>query len=274
MPVLGEDKGMAQVHSVLVRAGSEPCAVTGRLAAPRLRPYVAGYSAFRAGAEAAGRRVLPLNLIAVTIDSAGTETLVTGARGTAAVKEDVGWRHGAAVGLTPAGARAVLGPPMRELTGAIIPLADLIGRRADELTGRLEAAPDWAARFSVLDDLLTVWLRSDREPDPLAAHGWRRLQQVGGRITVGGLAAELGVGRRRLETAFGQEIGLTPKTVARIARFQQAVQVLAAPPGTFSTAAACGYADQPHFNREMRAMAGITPTELRAFVQYTTRLTG
>ena len=38
---------MAQVHSVLVRAGREPCAVTGRLAAPWLRRHVAGYSAFR-----------------------------------------------------------------------------------------------------------------------------------------------------------------------------------------------------------------------------------
>ncbi|HTU76908.1 MAG TPA: hypothetical protein VMG38_25640 [Trebonia sp.] len=26
--------------------------------------------------------------------------------------------------------------------------------------------------------------------------------------------------------------------------------------------------DQPHFNREIKAMAGVTPSELRAFVQY------
>jgi len=51
---------MTQVHSVLARAGTEPCAALGRLAAPSLRPYVAGYSAFDAGTGAAGRRVLPL----------------------------------------------------------------------------------------------------------------------------------------------------------------------------------------------------------------------
>lgn len=163
---------------------------------------------------------------------------------------------------------------MRELTGKIIPLACLLGSRADELAGRLAAASHWAARFALLDDLLTAWLRPDRQADPTAVRGWQRLQQTGGRGTIGGLAAELGVGRRRLETGFGREIGQTPKTVARIARFQQAMGVLAAPSGTFGAAAARGYADQPHFNREMRAMAGITPTELRALVQYTTRLHG
>ncbi|MGH3253004.1 MAG: helix-turn-helix domain-containing protein [Trebonia sp.] len=89
-----------------------------------------------------------------------------------------------------------------------------------------------------------------------------------------GTAAPRCVGRRRLEAGFAREIGLTPKTVARIARFQDAVQVLAAPPGTFAAAAARGYADQPHFNREIRAMAGITPSELRALVQYTGKLPG
>jgi AraC-like DNA-binding protein len=259
---------MAQVHSVLVRAGSEPCAALGRLAAPWLRPYVAGYSAFRAGTKAAGRRLLPLNLTAVIIDLAGAEALVTGVRAAALVRQEAGWRQGVVIGLTPAGTRALLGPPMRELTGEIVPLASLLGRRASELASRLDAAPDMAARFAVLDDVLTGWLHPDRPADPLAARGWHRLQRAGGGIRIGGLAAELGTDRRRLEACFGCEIGLTPKTVARVARFQQAVQVLVAP-GIFAAAAACGYADQPHFNREMRSMAGITPTELRAFLQYT-----
>lgn len=265
---------MAQVHSVLVRAGREPCAVTGRLAALRLRPYVVGYSAFRAGAGAAGRRVLPLSLAVVVVDLAGMRALVSGPRDTPLVQEQAGWRQGISVGLTPAGAQAVLGLPVRELAGAVVPLDSLPGSRAAELAGRLEAAPDCAARFAVLDEALTAWLRPERQPDAIAARGWQRLQATAGKTTIGELAAGLGVGRRRLETGFAREIGLTPKTVARIARFQDAVQVLAAPSGTFAAAAACGYADQPHFNREIRAMTGITPTELRALVQYTGQLPG
>jgi AraC-like DNA-binding protein len=265
---------MAQVHSVPVRAGREPCAVTGRPAAPRLRLYVAGYSAFRTGAEAAGRRVLPLSVATVVVDLGGSGVLVSGPRGTPLMQEEADWRQGVAVGLTPAGVRAVLGLPVRELAGAVIPLDGLPGSRAGELAGRLEAAPGPAARFAVLDEVLTAWLRPERQPDATAARGWQRLQAAAGATRIGGLAAELGVSRRRLETGFAREIGLTPKTVARIARFQDAVQVLATPSGTFAAAAARGYADQPHFNREIRAMAGITPTELRAFIQYTGQLPG
>jgi AraC-like DNA-binding protein len=262
----------AQVHSVLVRLPAEPCATRARRPAPHLRPYVVGYGAFRAG-DPGRRRVLPLSLITVVVDLDRPVPLLFGGRDTPMIHAGAGWRRGVAIGLTIAGARALLGTPMGPLTGMTVPLDDLLGRRSGELAERLSAAPDWNARFVLLDHLLTAWLRP-QEPDAPATHGWRRLQDAG-RITMRELAAELGVGRRRLETGFRREIGLSPKTVARIARFQRAVRVLGTtPPGTFQAAVACGYADQPHFNREVRAMAGITPTELRAFVQDSGRLTG
>jgi hypothetical protein len=55
--------------------------------------------------------MLPLSFVVVVVDFAGRGALVTGARGTAMVDDGAGWRHGVAIGLTPAGARAVLGPP-------------------------------------------------------------------------------------------------------------------------------------------------------------------
>jgi hypothetical protein len=120
---------MGQTHSVLARAGQEPCAVAERLAAPWLRPYVVGYCAFRSGPGAAGWRVLPLSLVVVVVDFAGAGTLVSGPRDSALVLDDAGWWHCIAFGLTPAGVRAVLGLPMGELTGAVIPLASLLSSR-------------------------------------------------------------------------------------------------------------------------------------------------
>lgn len=90
-----------------------------------------------------------------------------------------------AIGLTPAGVRAVLGLPMCELTGAVIPLDGLPRSQAGELSARLEAAPGPPARFAVLDDLLAAWLRPERQPDAATARGWQRLQAVAGRTTIG-----------------------------------------------------------------------------------------
>src|SRR5262249_16751096 len=74
------------------------------------------------------------------------------------------------------------------------------------------------------------------------------------------LARSVGVTRRHLERQFKAQVGLSPKRLARIVRFHQAAQLLEH--GTASsveTAAACGYADQPHFSRETRGICGYPP---------------
>ena len=53
-------------------------------------------------------------------------------------------------------------------------------------------------------------------------------------------------------------------------RFQRAVGLLHAParPTFAAIAAACGYFDQAHLNRDFRELAGATPTALRAEVNF------
>ncbi|MFW6691905.1 AraC family transcriptional regulator [Streptomyces sp. MAR4 CNX-425] len=135
-------------------------------------------------------------------------------------------------------------------------------------------------------------------PDGVVARAWRRLQRPGPRIAVPVLAERLGVSRRYLELRFQREIGLSPGRVARIARLQHAVGRLAAtlpygptdpppygpadpvrsgpayapghpaPYDLARTAAVCGYADQPHFTRDVRELTGLTPAALCANLQY------
>lgn len=246
-----------------------------RPAHPALRPYVLGYSGFRARLEGPlRRRVLPMNAVTVIVDFAGPGSWITGLRSVHSVHELAEWRHGVALGLTPAGVRTLLGVPLPELVGLTVGPEALLGRRAAELADRLASAPDWPTRFTLLDGLLMEWLRpggqSDRrpagqQPGDAVDRAWWRLQRPG--RTVGGVAAGLGVSRRALELGFQRWIGMTPKTVARIARFQRAVHRLSRPGTALAEAIDCGYADQSHFSREVKAMAGFTPTELFAFVQ-------
>jgi AraC-like DNA-binding protein len=257
------------VHSVPAEPRPVPCESVPARPHPRLRGYVVGYAGFASGDGAAVRhRVLPLALTTLVIDVDGGARIVTGPRDTPAVHTRTAWATGVTVGLTPAGASALLGLPMAELAGATVPLADVLGGRDREIAERLHAAPDPASRFAVLDAMLTPLPARARPADPIAGVAWAMLHRSAGRLRVGALADRLGVSRRYLELAFRRQIGLPPGVVGRIARFQHAVALLGRGAGPAHTAAECGYADQPHLHREVHRMAGLTPAKLCAFLQY------
>jgi AraC-like DNA-binding protein len=95
---------------------------------------------------------------------------------------------------------------------------------------------------------------------------WERLRRTAGAVRVDGLARELGWSRRHFAQRFKRELGVAPKTAARLMRFDRAARRLRAGEPLGQVALDCGYYDQPHMNREFRALAGCTPAQL-PFVQ-------
>jgi AraC-like DNA-binding protein len=60
-------------------------------------------------------------------------------------------------------------------------------------------------------------------------------------------------------------VGLRPKLLLRILRLQKAVELAESRRATQAhIALGAGYADESHMVREFRALAGVTPRELRA----------
>jgi AraC-like DNA-binding protein len=76
----------------------------------------------------------------------------------------------------------------------------------------------------------------------------------------------LGWSHRLLIARYRDVVGLPPKLVARIVRFERLTALLAADGAAdwAGAATACGYFDQAHLAREVRELADFTPTELRA----------
>ncbi|MEV7308444.1 helix-turn-helix domain-containing protein [Streptomyces microflavus] len=181
-----------------------------------------------------------------------------------------GRQHGVQVSLTPLGARAVYGVPAGELAHRLVPLDELLGALGVELVDRLRAATTWAARFAVLDELL---LRAVGRGDgdrlypvrPEVAQAWRRLVVARGRVQVGAVATELGWSRRYLTERFRGEVGLSPKTFARVLRFEHAHDLATAhdPLPWADVATVAGYADQAHLVRDWREVTGRSPTVWR-----------
>ena len=161
--------------------------------------------------------------------------------------------------LSPVVAAAVFGTST-QLTGTVAALEDVWVRDARQVEEKLRAATSWDERFTIAAEVLGRRLGARPSVDPEVAYTWRRTVTSRGRVRVDGLADEVGWGRKRLWSRFRSQIGLPPKSAAQLVRFDHAAHLLAAGQAVASVAAQSGYVDQSHLHREVKAIAGVTPT--------------
>lgn len=243
----------------------------------RLRPFVDHYVGYRYEGFAPGVHAgLPSRHLTLIVsladpidvgrihDPASRERFAALAAGLHTVPTAIhhdGNQHGVQLAVTPRGARALFGMPPAEIATLTLPLGAVLGPLASELVERLRAVDGWSRRFAVLDGVLSRTLTDVDGPPPEVMHAWERLTRTGGAIEVGHLAIEVGWSRRHLSERFRRELGLTPKTTARVIRFERARRMLAhdGRPSFGAVAAAVGYADQAHMNRDWRELAGASP---------------
>lgn len=165
--------------------------------------------------------------------------------------------------LSPIAASAVLGAST-ELTGTVESLEEVWGRDAARFEERLRATPSWDDRFRIAAELIGARLEARRPIESELAYAWRRTLASRGGVRIEGLADEIGWSRQRLWARFRSRLGITPKRAAQLARFDHAAHLLAAGHAAAKVAAECGYVDQSHLHREVKAIAGITPTDVAA----------
>lgn len=178
-----------------------------------------------------------------------------------------GSQFGIQLDLTPAGARALLGLPAGELAGELVDLSELFGPDGHVLADRTIEQRGWRARADVVQTFLRRHL--DRGHDrprarPEVGRAWDQIRRSAGVAPVRAVAAEVGWSTRHLGERFRHEYGFSPKTAARIARFDRSRRLLAVRHPLAEVAAVCGYADQAHLNRDWRQFAGTSPTRWAA----------
>ena len=167
------------------------------------------------------------------------------------------------VNFTPLGARRFFRRPMSELTDSMIVLDDVLGAEGMALRERLGNAPDWSARFDIAEAFVAARLDNAAETPLEIAWAYDRIITSGGRTRISSLAERLGWSRKHLASGFSNAIGIGPKTLSRIVRFNRALGLSRQPTADWADIAAdCGYADQAHLVREFRDLAGETPTAL------------
>lgn len=183
-----------------------------------------------------------------------------------AISEHAGRAHALQFDLTPLGAAALFGLPGAALASRIVALDDVLpGRTAALLVERLACRPTWEERFALLDAWIARRITAAPAASPDVTWAWRRIVATAGAVPMATLLTELGCSRRHLATRFREDVGMTPKRFARMVRFEHAVARLRAGEEELGRIATdCGYYDQAHFNRDVRAFAGVAPGALLA----------
>lgn len=169
------------------------------------------------------------------------------------------------VNFTLAGARRFFGMPLSELTDRMVSLDDVLGQDGYALRETLGNQADWDRRFDLVQAFIIRRLASAPAQGPQVAWAVERVLGSGGRARIGMIAAELAWSRKHLAERFRDATGMAPKTLARMARFNRALELSRRGDGSWAGIAAdCGYADQAHLAREFRDFAGTTPSTLLA----------
>jgi len=207
----------------------------------------------------------PLRLFAHANDAVGHTVgcaTVSGARACAYIKDVSDPAPTVGILLRPGAAQFVVGVPADEFAGAHTPLDALWGPAASALRDRLGEAASADVRLDIVEAALTAKVRQIRGIHPAIADALVHLGNAG---DVGRIVARTGHSHRHFIKLFSEAVGLTPKLYGRVVRFGRVLERLSTEPAASwaDVAAAAGYADQPHFNRNFREFTGISPDRYR-----------
>lgn len=206
-------------------------------------------------------RVLPDGAVRVVFDLLQPSALVLGASSEAALVSMQGHTEGISLALRPGAVAEVLGADAAELAGRRVDLRDLWPDVHDALTEQLVLADSDAARATLLYSVL-LRRRRERPAAKLAMQAAERIARSAGHFSVQQIAAELGVGERRLQQLFQAHVGLRPRAWIRLSRVHACVRALRdrRPPRWADLALEHGFFDQAHMANEFRALCGLSPS--------------
>lgn len=150
--------------------------------------------------------------------------------------------------------------PLKHLENRATALAQLFGEDGLLLERQIMSALSVDERIALTGYFLKSRLGST---DEIVAKAVDTLLEANGRIAVKNICTPLPIERRQLERRFSASVGLSPRQLGRIIRFQSVIRRLL--DGDFASFTALAYEgeyyDQAHFIRDFREFTGYTPGE-------------
>jgi AraC-like DNA-binding protein len=165
-----------------------------------------------------------------------------------------------AIMFQPHGFRAVFGMPTHLVTNVGTEATGVLGSEISQLYEQLGNVESFLERVRLLDEFLLRQLDQSRPLDTIH-RALDRLINPDVPCKVSEAALNAGATIRQLERKALEYMGVSPKLMVRIARYQRAMQMKVAGPKTWiEIAHALEYHDQMHMIRDFHEFAGGPPT--------------
>ncbi|SFH00253.1 Helix-turn-helix domain-containing protein [Desulfotomaculum arcticum] len=162
----------------------------------------------------------------------------------------------------PAGAYPLFRLPMYEFADSWTVLGEVLKRSERDLAEIFISSLDLNCKLKWLDSFF-FRIYSNFEQNNVVMNTLDRIIASGSAISVKELARREIVSERHLARLFKQWVGQSPKTFARVVRFQIMLEMLRREKmmNTARLAAQCGYYDQSHFIGEFKTFSGKLPSD-------------
>jgi len=152
-----------------------------------------------------------------------------------------------------------------EFIGNHVFLEDIWGKDAAFITEEIISANGVSEIIEIVElSLIRLLLLNESPTDCLLQTGMRYMYDIQGRVSIRSLAEKLSYSERTIRRTFQKELGLSPKELVGIIRFQSLLHELYHTTQSSYTDIAMkyGYYDQPHFIKDFKRYYGRSPNQV------------
>ena len=162
----------------------------------------------------------------------------------------------------PGGTLPFLRMPLHDVTDQVVELGSLSSTLERDLLRAASESSALSEKIRAIEQFLSTCLATSKY-DSWLMNIAARIVDSRGLIAVDDLAGDAGISSRQLERRFLREVGVGPKLLGRIIRFQQVFRAVEQGSNAWAEIAVeCGYYDQAHLIRDFNQFAQQTPAVL------------